>query len=116
MKKRLLLWVVIVATVLALQTNWGIELVPPEIVDYLNENILWVRIGLGILFIYSIPWLIWGNRIIMPWKWFPSQYRVVEVHEIEVPIELQDKVRGIPQVKGKILDIKTHVVKKRVKK
>jgi len=45
-----------------------------------------------------------------------KQEEYTETHEIEVPEELQEKVRGIPKVKGKVLDIKNHIVRKKVRK
>ena len=39
----------------------------------------------------------------------------VEIHEIEVPKEVQEKVAGKHKVEGKVLDIKNHIIKKRVK-
>jgi hypothetical protein len=42
--------------------------------------------------------------------------RYEEIHEIEVPEELREKVFGKPKVEGKLLDIKTRVVKRKAKK
>lgn len=112
MKKRFIkligLWGIIIAAIWGLQTSWSVEIMPPEIVDFMKENVFLIRIGLGICFIISILWGIWGNAIFTPWHWF----HVYEYEEIEVPKDKLDRVLGKPENRGKTIILKGNIKRK----
>jgi membrane protein YdbS with pleckstrin-like domain len=82
--------------------------------NWLTEYTPWPAIGLIIIAILLALWSIKGNAIFKPD--FYRSHREIEVHEIEVPEELQEKVFGKPKVEGRVLNIKSRIVKRKVKK
>ncbi len=82
--------------------------------DFLKGWMPWSLIVTILLLFILIIWFIKGNAIFHPS--FYRSYRTTEVHVIEVPEELREKVFGKPKIEGRTLDIKSHVEKRREKK
>lgn len=117
MKKRFLWFTTfwLSAIVIAIVERYVQDMMPFQAIDeWIISHPCIVLPLCALALLITIAWGIWGSDVFMPWKW--SRYKVVEIHEVEVPKELEEKVFGKPQAKGKTLDIKNHVVQKKIKK
>ena len=86
------------------------------ILDLFKVHQLWLALILLIIALFSTIWIIKGNIIFCPWKWSLSRHTTVEIREIEVSDELSQFILGKPKVKGRTLPIKSHIVKRKIKK
>ncbi len=91
-----------------------LELGMDRLLQYFNIHPLWEALILILIALFLTALVLKGKIIFYPS--FYRSHKTVEIHEIEVPEKIAEKILGKPKVKGKTLNIKNHIVRRKIRK